>query len=78
MKQCKECDHHAVCVLQMLPSEADVCLYFNKKSKLKCGKWEKDKTYGGFRCSKCRKGLVFEFFDYCPWCGAEMKRGDDK
>ena len=45
------------------------------------GKWVRDKI-GIYHCSVCGKEAYWDdyhgpmFFDYCPYCGAEMDKGD--
>lgn len=31
-----------------------------------------------YQCSKCYGEVDTNEFDYCPWCGARMKGGDDE
>ncbi|WMI81824.1 hypothetical protein [Anaerotignum sp. MB30-C6] len=55
----------AVCKLRTLPS-ADA-------KEVVRGKWEKSVFAGDFhKCSKC-EGVWNRKFDFCPYCGADMR-----
>ena len=43
------------------------------------GKWLYLDGLDAFECSVCGRQMVRNIFDYCPWCGAEMRerRTDD-
>lgn len=65
-------DNHAVC--------QDLLEYLEKFPTIettKSGKWVSD-IAGVVRCSACKHQAYFlrgyEFFDYCPYCGAKMDK----
>ena len=37
------------------------------------GKWLYLDGLDAFECSVCGRQMVRNIFDYCPWCGAEMR-----
>ena len=42
----------------------------------KKGKWNYHEPLDVFECSVCGGQMVRNVFNYCPWCGADM-RGDE-
>ena len=40
------------------------------------GEWVDDDFVGQYRCSKCDYYAIDEY-DYCPNCGADMRKGKD-
>lgn len=42
------------------------------------GKWIYLTGLDAFECSVCGRQMVRNIFDYCPWCGAEMKGEEDE
>lgn len=38
------------------------------------GKWIYLNGLDAFECSVCGRQMVRNIFDYCPWCGAEMRK----
>lgn len=59
------------------------CRNFNKarllipQSQRKTGKWVYLNGLDAFECSVCGRQMVRNIFDYCPWCGAEMTKGEE-
>lgn len=55
---------------------------FKNAEPVKCGKWIKGKYWDEWFCSVCRNGANIDskenpiLSDYCPDCGAEMKKGE--
>ena len=41
------------------------------------GKWIYLNGLDAFECSVCGRQMVRNIFDYCPWCGAEMRGEQD-
>lgn len=41
------------------------------------GKWIYLNGLDAFECSVCGRQMVRNIFDYCPWCGAEMTKGEE-
>ena len=41
------------------------------------GKWIYLNELDAFECSVCGRQMVRNIFDYCPWCGAEMTKGEE-
>ena len=41
------------------------------------GKWIYLNGLDAFECSVCGRQMVRNIFDYCPWCGAEMTKGEN-
>lgn len=39
------------------------------------GKWNYLDGLDVFECSVCGRQMIRNIFDYCPWCGAEMREG---
>lgn len=48
------------------------------------GEWIFDDRSGQFICSKCEGGVNMPtlmgepLYKWCPWCGADMREGDEK
>lgn len=42
------------------------------------GKWIYLNGLDAFECSVCGRQMVRNIFDYCPWCGAEMRGEQDE
>ncbi len=42
------------------------------------GKWETTAFSDRYICSECKHDLVTQYkpYDFCPWCGADMREGD--
>ena len=50
--------------------------YLAAEEKPKTGRWIFDETlYAHYYCSEC-KSMGFDFWDYCPNCGAKMAEGE--
>ena len=41
------------------------------------GKWIYLSGVDAFECSVCGSAMLRNIFNYCPWCGAEMKGETD-
>ena len=41
------------------------------------GKWIYLNGLDAFECSVCGRQMVRNIFDYCPWCGADMRGEQD-
>lgn len=65
------------------PERCEDCRNFNKarllipQSQRKEGKWIYLNGLDAFECSVCGRQMVRNIFDYCPWCGAEMTKGEE-
>lgn len=44
----------------------------------KMGKWVYLDTWSMFECSVCGRQMVRNVYNYCPWCGAEMVKGESQ
>lgn len=49
----------------------------NLPSARRKGKWIYLNELDAFECSICGRQMVRNIFDYCPWCGAEMTKGEE-
>lgn len=49
----------------------------NQPSAQRKGKWIYLNGLDAFECSVCGRQMVRNIFDYCPWCGAEMTKGEE-
>lgn len=56
-----------------------ICAEFIKRlpSAQRKGKWIYLNGLDAFECSVCGRQMVRNIFDYCPWCGAEMTKGEE-
>lgn len=46
--------------------EQKTCYFIEEKIKSQYG------SYSKYVCSKCNKGVVFNVWNYCPYCGAKV------
>ena len=46
----------------------------NLSAEVKHGKWIYLDGLDAFECSVCGRQMVRNIFDYCPWCGADMRK----
>ena len=89
---CKDCLHFDVCyVLADNPEEAEVegaetdCNHFADRSRYvvrEKGEWEEADDGDGIVCPACGEDfcvLVYETerFNFCPNCGADMRKGEN-
>ena len=80
-------EEEAIEALRKLPSaqpeRCEDCRNFNKARLLipqperKKGKWIYLNGLDAFECSVCGRQMVRNIFDYCPWCGVEMTKGEE-
>lgn len=54
-----------------------IAILNNLPSAQRKGKWIYLNGLDAFECSVCGRQMVRNIFDYCPWCGAEMTKGEE-
>lgn len=75
---CDNCDNvQAVCAHYPCKQYIAVEKLPSAQPKRKKGKWIYLNGLDAFECSVCGRQMVRNIFDYCPWCGAEMTKGEE-
>ena len=82
MANCKDCIHYDVCKADEhdLPGYLD-CNFFKKKSdyqEVKHGEWVENGLYCSVCCYLYDTGEYKNSHNYCPDCGADMRKEKDK
>lgn len=56
-------------------TESAIKQFQHLPSAQKKGKWIYLDGLDAFECSFCGRQMVRNIFDFCPWCGAQMREG---